>query len=104
MKFLRKLKARKNGVPFELRKFWPSYYSIMQKGRYDDTLIVVFDAFDESESGKVIPVLEGNGKRHFYKILRTSRLQGSDWGGVSNLAYFLEYSHTVASHQASKEN
>ena len=95
MKMLRKLRARINKAPFFLRGFWPYYYSCMNKGKYDDNLSIMFDGFP-ANVGDVIPLLQGGGQTHSYRVVNRWRMQGGDWGGVSNVKYDFEYHSTEA--------
>lgn len=80
MGILRRLKAKKHGVPFKITNHWSPYYFYKNM---DGTLPTisgykVLDGVYNRFEGDVVPLLTNGKITHFYKIISWKRLRGSD--------------------------
>ena len=92
MKFLRKMKAKKEGVPFFLKDFWPPFY-LSYGGKAPGK---VLDWMYKASVGDVIPVFWTSEKTHYYKLTGLGVASGSDHI-ESPYQFDLEYVRTGAS-------
>lgn len=78
MKFFRNRRARKFGIPFRDRMFWPSYHINFRNpvGPGIECLKEIYDA--KYRVGSVAPIFRSNGFTHFYRIKRTWHADGDD--------------------------
>jgi hypothetical protein len=92
VKFLRKFKAKKLDVPFQIKSFWPPYYISFKHDFHG--LKVLNDIYSHHQSDGPVAVAEGNGQRHFYLI--KGFYPGNPWGDhiVSPKQWDLEYHHS----------
>lgn len=92
MKFLRKMKAKKEGMPFFLKDFWPPFYQ-NYGGKAPGK---VLDWMYKARVGDVIPVFWTSQKTHYYRLKCIGMASGSDHV-VSPYQFDLEYVRTGAS-------
>lgn len=94
---IRKIRAKLAGAPHKVDSLWPYGVSAMRDGMYTEDLKLLYSGFRGGlNRGDVIPLLEGSGKVHHYKLIRDECMMGGDWGGVSNRRFWFEYSHSAA--------
>jgi len=93
MRFLRKRAAKREGVPFDEREFWPPYY--ISFGHPGPNNTEVLKALYDAKCNDVVPVFRGGGKTHFYRVVRISRAPGGDHI-VWYLQFDIEYIRTEA--------
>lgn len=88
---IKKLRAKRHGVPFKIAKFWPPCYISFVKKTYAgcEVLTDIYDA----NTGDIVPVLKGEEFTHFY-ILKSIGRAGGDDHIVSPLQFNIEYSHS----------
>lgn len=92
-RFLRKRRAKRFGIRFYDRKFWPYYFFVSEKGMCDGCKLPKRPFHPKAPSG-VYPLLISDTHLHCYKVLRSYHMPGGDWGGVSNVAHEIEYHHS----------
>lgn len=103
MKLLRKWKAKRHGVPFEIKKFWPAGVRYVGAERNGMTLIwanteiyeppLIFGA-PKPMVKDVVPVWFKDGLAHFYRIKGIGHASGSDHF-IDPTEYHLEYVHST---------
>jgi hypothetical protein len=102
MKLFKKWKAKRLCVPFFIKEHWQPYWGTFNSdGRLmnDKFIVLIFD--NDLNSGIVNLLVDGN-KIHRYRIVKTSRAPGSDWGWHTNKQFDLEYSNTISNHSTTK--
>jgi hypothetical protein len=92
MRFMRKLEAKKHGVPFFIKEFWPPYY--ISFGRKDFHGCRVLNDVYDIKVGERAAIMEGNGLKHYYELMDISYAPGDDHI-VSPKEFDLKYCGTI---------
>lgn len=92
MKFLRKKAAKKNGVPFFEKEFWPPAYISFSEKEYCGCKVLT-ELYD-ARIGDIVTVLQDERLSHRYRLLADS-VAGGDDHIVSPREFDIEYHSTV---------
>jgi hypothetical protein len=93
-RFRRRRTAKAVGVPFEDEDFWPPYYLMMGQEVAPGIRCINDNlALYRAAIGAVVPVMESDGQRHYYRVRCWSYAPGHDHI-VSPKQFDIEYDHS----------
>lgn len=92
-KFLKQRKAKKFGIQYEYKGFWPHFYWVMRDGVCDGCELVS-PMFRPSSPSNVYPILVSKTHMHCYELISKQKMPGDDWAGASPYGYDLRYHHS----------
>ena len=90
-KFIRKIKAKKHGIRFSDKDFWPPFYISFTRKNCDGCYVLNF--LYDAKVGDIVKVLQGNDFVHSYILKGIGRASGDDHI-VSPKEFNIEYHHS----------
>lgn len=89
MRWISKLKAKLNNVPFFIKEHWPQFYALYPEELLYTRFKVII--LNRSSVGDIVDLLVEGKFIYRYEVKRISYAQGDDWGGYSNKQFDLQY-------------